>query len=258
MGTPILSTSQLTIGYGGNAVQTDLNLEVRRGEMVCLLGPNGAGKSTLLRTVSGVQPPLGGMVMIDNKLLRAYSPRELARKVALVYTDTTMAGALTVRELVALGRQPHTGFFGRLHSDDRQKVDEAMSIAGIGSLASKMVAQLSDGERQKAMIARALAQQTPLIVMDEPTAFLDVASRLEVMSLLKQLSREHGVSMLISTHDVASAVTMADTLWLMRKDGGVISGTPAQLATDENGLPSLFADRHVVYDPTASDFRPKF
>lgn len=257
MASPILSIANLTIGYGGKIVQSDLNLDMRRGEMVCLLGPNGAGKSTLLRTVSGIQAPLSGTVSIDNKLVRSYSPRQLARKVALVYTEATMAGALTVRELVALGRQPYTGFFGHLNSDDRRKVDEALSIAGIESLASRMVAQLSDGERQKAMIARALAQETPLIVMDEPTAFLDVASRLEVMALLKQLSRNRGVSMLISTHDVASAVTMADSLWLMRKGEGVTAGTPGQLAVDEQGLPTLFAGRAVVYDPAASDFRPQ-
>lgn len=224
---------------------------------MCLLGPNGSGKSTLLRTVSGAQAPLSGMVLIDNKPLRAYSPRELARKVALVYTDQTLAGALTVRELVALGRQPYTGFFGHLHSSDRIKVDESLGIAGIEQLASRMVAQLSDGERQKAMIARALAQSTPLIVMDEPTAFLDVASRLEVMTLLKQLSHEHGVSLLISTHDVASAVAMADTLWLMRKGVGVTTGTAGELASTDEGLPALFAGRNVVYDPVASDFRPK-
>lgn len=257
MASPILSIANLTIGYGGKIVQSDLNLDMRRGEMVCLLGPNGAGKSTLLRTVSGIQAPLSGTVSIDNKLVRSYSPRQLARKVALVYTEATMAGALTVRELVALGRQPYTGFFGHLNKDDRRKVDEALSIAGIESLASRMVAQLSDGERQKAMIARALAQETPLIVMDEPTAFLDVASRLEVMALLKQLSRNRGVSMLISTHDVASAVTMADSLWLMRKGEGVTAGTPGQLAVDEQGLPTLFAGRAVVYDPAASDFRPQ-
>lgn len=237
-------------------MQRDLSLKVAPGELVCLLGPNGAGKSTLLRTLSGVQSPLSGEIEIDGRPLAGYSPRQLARKVSLVYTDRTMAGALTVRELVSLGRQPYTGFFGRLDSADREIVDEAMQLAGITQLASRMVARLSDGERQKAMIARALAQSTPMIVMDEPTAFLDVASRLEVMALLGRLSKSHGVSMLISTHDVASAVAMSDRLWLMRKNAGVVTGTPSELSVDTAGLPSLFGDRAVAYDPNVGDFRP--
>lgn len=231
-------------------------MTVAPGELVCLLGPNGAGKSTLLRTLSGSQPPLSGEIEIDGRPLAGYSPRRLARKVSLVHTGRTMAGALTVRELVSLGRQPYTGFFGRLDSADREIVDETLRLVGIAPLASRMVARLSDGERQKAMIARALAQSTPIIVMDEPTAFLDVASRLEVMALLARIARSRAVSMLISTHDVASAVAMADCLWLMRKGEGVIAGAPGQLADDPAGLPSLFNGRAVTYDPQAGDFRP--
>lgn len=233
-----------------------MSLKVASGELVCLLGPNGAGKSTLLRTLSGAQPPLSGEIEIEGKPLAGYSMRQLAKKVSLVYTDRTMAGALTVRELVALGRQPYTGFFGHLDRADCEIVDETMQLVGIAPLASRMVARLSDGERQKAMIARALAQSTPIIVMDEPTAFLDVASRLEVMALLAHIAGSRDVSMLISTHDVASAVAMADRLWLMRKEGGVAAGTPAELSADPAGLPSLFNGRAVTYDSMAGDFRP--
>ncbi len=256
MDAEILATKELAIGYGRKMVQSHLDLRIGRGELVCLLGPNGAGKSTLIRTLCGSQPPIDGEVLFEGKPLAAYTTRELARKIALVYTDATLAGALTVRELVALGRQPYTGFFGRLRHDDSVRVDQALRWSGISEMAGRLVSQLSDGERQKAMIARALAQQTPLIVMDEPTAFLDVASRLEVMALLQRLSKEQGVSMLISTHDVASAVSMSDTLWLMRKGRGVVAGTPAELAADPDGLPALFAGRAVTYDPAASDFRP--
>lgn len=257
-----LHTTDLSIGYGKRYVQRGLNLESHPGELICLLGPNGAGKSTLLRTISGLQPPLGGCVRVMGRDIAATPRRQAARLIAMVYTDRTLAGALTVRELVALGRQPHTGFFGRLDDTDRRIVDESMRQCGISGMANRMVAQLSDGERQKAMIARAIAQSTPLIVMDEPTAFLDVASRLEVMSLLSSLTKEHRKSILLSTHDVASAVAIADTLWLMRPGdgqeaaGGVTVGTPADLAVDPDGLPSLFVGRHIAFDPLRGDYRP--
>ncbi len=166
-----------------------------------------------------------------------------------------MAGGLTVRELVGLGRHPFTGFLGRLSNEDKKRVEQAMQHVGIAHKASSTVASLSDGERQKAMIAKALAQDTPLILMDEPTAFLDAASRIEMMSLLAQLAHDQGKSILLSTHDIAPAVTLSDQLWLMMPDGAVTQGSPAELST--TSLPSIFTGRAVTWDTAANDFRPK-
>ena len=188
-----LLAENLTIGYrqGGHEkiVAADVSLSLQRGVVTCLLGPNGAGKSTLLRTLSCRQPALRGVVVTaDGEDLTKFKPMDVARKMSVVYTERTNAGALTAREVVALGRQPYTGFFGRLSSDDRRIVNESIEAVGVASLADRYMATLSDGERQKVMIARALAQRTPIMILDEPTSFLDVASRLEIMQLLKEIA----------------------------------------------------------------------
>ncbi len=255
----IITTAALSVGYRHGrktaAVLSGLNLELRRGELVSLLGSNGMGKSTLLRTLTGSQPPLAGEITIDGTPLRRLSARQLAKTVAIVYTDHTRAGALTVTELVALGRQPYTGFFGRLDSDDREIVADAIARTGISHKADTPLARLSDGERQKAMIAKALAQATPVIIMDEPTAFLDAASRIETMALLHTLSREQDKAILLSTHDVAPAMALSDRLWVVNADGEMVSGTPERLALAGDGLAGLFDRRPVEFDPMAGDFR---
>lgn len=161
-----------------------------REELTCLLGPNGAGKSTLLRTLSAFQLPLEGELWLEGRPLRDYSEREKSRKIGVVLTDKTQAGGLTVYELVSLGRQPHTGFWGRLNREDHKLVEEALTAVGISHKAANYVAELSDGERQKVMIAKALVQECPLILLDEPTAFLDVVSRIEIMTLLHTCPRQ--------------------------------------------------------------------
>lgn len=259
MDTPILYTRDLTIGYRSGKKETPvlngLNIELRRGEMVSLIGSNGVGKSTLLRTLTGVQYPLSGDVFIEGRPVARLSNKELARKLGIVYTDRTLAGALTVEELVTLGRQPYTGFLGRLSREDRLIATEAIDRVGIGAKRHRHLATLSDGERQKAMIAKALAQQTPIIIMDEPTAFLDAASRLETMALLRHLAADEGKAILLSTHDIAPALDLSDRIWMARADRRFICGTPRQLSSSPEGLPSLFEGRKVRFDPAASDFK---
>lgn len=260
MSQAMLTTKNLAVGYRNGKriteVLTHINVSLYAGELVCLLGANGIGKSTLLRTISGVQSPLSGMIEINGRDLTAYSSKELSRLVGIVYTDRTLAGALTVEELVSLGRQPYTGFFGRLDEDDRQVVADAIESVGMSHKAHDYVATLSDGERQKAMIARALAQETPIIILDEPTAFLDVASRIETMQLLRNLAQSQQKAVLLSTHDVGLSLPLTDRLWLVTNDATVIEGTTQQFI--ENGaLNDLFPNRNVAFDTSVMDFRVK-
>ena len=205
----IFTTRDLAVGYrnGKNTVTLlkELNLTLEKGKLVALLGQNGAGKSTLLRALTCDERPLAGRIEVNGKSLAEMSQKDRSRLIGLVSTERIQAGALTVTELVGLGRQPHTGFLGRLDEEDRDIVRQAMTDSGIIGKADEYVASLSDGERQKAMIARALAQQTPIIILDEPTAFLDVASRIETMRLLQTLAHERGKAVLLSSLPVADA-----------------------------------------------------
>jgi len=255
---PVLRTVNLTAGYisakKSTEIITDANLSLSGGGITCLLGANGAGKSTLLRTISGLQPPLAGKIIIDGRDITEISRHDMARLISVVYTERTHAGALTVEETVALGRQPYTGFFGRLSADDRRIVARSLVAVGISNLASRFMATLSDGERQKVMIARALAQQTPVIILDEPTSFLDVASRLELMDLLSRMATQQGKAVLLSTHDVANALAIASFLWLITPDRHMVCGTPEAII-QSGGMDRVFADRNIIFDPSANDYR---
>lgn len=229
----VIEGKNLTIGYRHGkreeVVHRNLDFRLCRGELTCLLGANGAGKSTLLRTLAAVQSPLAGDIFLLGRTLSGYSPKERSRAIGIVLTDKTQAGGLSVRELVALGRQPHTGFFGRLSREDNEKIDHALRAVGIADKASKYTAELSDGERQKVMIAKALVQECPLILLDEPTAFLDVVSRIEIMTLLHRLASEEQRAILMSTHDIEQALVLGDRLWLMKKGEGVTCGVTEDL-----------------------------
>ena len=188
------------------------HLTIEAGRLTCLVGRNGVGKSTLLRTIAGLQPPLSGTVSIGGEDISRLSPSRRAKKVSIVLTRQPESGSLTVAEAVALGRMPYTNFWGTLTAEDRRIVEEAMRLTDITSLAHKRLARLSDGERQKAMIARAIAQQTPVILLDEPTAFLDHPSKESLFELLTRLAHEHGKTILLSTHDLELANRFADRM----------------------------------------------
>ena len=253
----ILTTRDLTVGYRNGSQEVTLlnglNLTLERGKLVALLGQNGAGKSTLLRALTCDERPLGGYVEVNGSNLQDMNQKERSRLIGLVSTERIQAGALTVTELVGLGRQPHTGFLGRLDDEDRQVVRQAMADAGIIDKADEYMASLSDGERQKAMIARALAQQTPIIILDEPTAFLDVASRIETMRLLQTLAHERGKAVLLSSHDISQSLMLADELWLITTDRQVVTGTTEQLVADGT-MDRLFVNRDIHFNPTILDY----
>ena len=228
-------------------VHQGLDFCLSGGELTCLLGCNGAGKSTLLRTLAGMQPPLSGRLELMGRPLEAYSAHERSKTIGVVLTDRMQAGGLTVYELVALGRQPYTGFFGRLTSADKALVWRALEEVGMGGKARRYVAELSDGERQKAMIAKVLVQECPLILLDEPTAFLDVESRMEVMRLLRKLAVEEHKAVLLSTHDVDQALAMSDRLWLMTQEREVLSGA----------MDRLFGSTSIRFDAVRGIYAPE-
>lgn len=227
--------SNLSIGYRPRrhaapvVVASELCAEARPGRLTCLIGRNGTGKSTLLRTVARFLPPLGGTVQVDGAPVEAYTAARYARTVSVVLTARPDGNNITVAELVALGRTPYTGFWGVLAAADRQAVSTAMQLVGIEHLAARAVATLSDGERQKALVAKALAQHTPVVLLDEPTAFLDFASKVDLMLLLRRLARTQDKTILLSTHDLELALQTADDLWLL-SNGKLVSGTPHALA----------------------------
>lgn len=249
----MLCLNDISAGYGDRLLISGATATLGRGELVALLGANGAGKSTLLRIMSGRLAPLSGAVTVDGRDITGLSGRDMALRVALVTTDRPATGALTVSEVVAMGRYPHTGFFGRLSAADRRVVDDALDDVGMTAFARKTMATLSDGEAQKVMIARALAQDTPVILLDEPTAFLDAASRIETLDLLGRLAVTRSKAILLSTHDIAPVLRRAHRLWLVH-DGRLVAGTPAAMARDADGLSALFAGRGVVFNAAIGDF----
>lgn len=250
MKQPTIQIESLSTGYRSKnnvtVVAHDINATINGGELTCLLGPNGAGKSTLLRTLSAFLPPVKGDITIMGRNLRDYSDRELAKTIGVVLTEKTDLRNMTVEDLIGLGRSPYTGFWGTLHKQDREIVDRAIEMVGIEPLRGRMIHTLSDGERQKVMIAKALAQETPVIFLDEPTAFLDFPSKVEIMQLLHNLSRTTGKTIFLSTHDLELALQISDTIWLLDREKGVMIGTPEQLATD-GSLNSFFNQRGIKF-----------
>ena len=240
----------VVIGYGEHVVAGPISAELRAGELCCLLGANGAGKSTLLRTLATFQPSLSGEMWIGDRKITDIAPRELSTLIGIVLTERIRTQGITVRDMVAMGRSPYTNFWGKLTEEDNQEVDKAMQLVGITHFADRQIATLSDGERQKVMIAKALAQGTPIILLDEPTAFLDFPSKVDIMLLLGRLAHDMGKTIFLSTHDLDLALQTADCLWLMAPSGYQMKchfavGTPHELAED---LPLFFPSEHLSYD----------
>ncbi|KAA6350396.1 iron complex transport system ATP-binding protein [termite gut metagenome] len=224
------------------------------GELTCLLGANGVGKSTLLRTLSAFQPKLAGDIIIQGKELEKYPEKELATVISMVLTEKPDIRNMTVCELISLGRTPYTGFWGTLDEEDKKIVENAIALVKIGNLSYRDVHTLSDGERQKVMIAKALAQETPVMLLDEPTAFLDFPSKVEIMQLLHGLSRRTDKTIFLSTHDLELALQIADKIWLMDTQVGIRTGTPEDLALD-GSLSRFFAREGIIFDCETGLFR---
>ena len=264
----------LSIGYRSGkslrVVAQGIFASLFGGELTCLIGSNGVGKSTLLRTLSAFQPPLSGGIFLRDSAEKTMQPiaslssRWLAQHVGVVLTDKLNVGNLTVRELVGFGRSPYTGFFGTLSPSDETVVDEAIRQIGIADLSDRLIHTLSDGERQKVMIAKALAQQTPIIFLDEPTAFLDFPSKVEVLQMLRRLAHDLHKTIFLSTHDVELALQLSDKLWLMEKStegdslqfpqAHLLVGTPRELA-DDGSLARFIERKGIVFDEVSLTIR---
>lgn len=220
-----VSAIDLTTGYRRGKKETEvgrhLTASLYSGELTALLGRNGAGKSTLMRTLAGFQPPLGGKVMIEGREITDFKGGDLAKTVSVVLTEKPVLENMDVEALVSLGRSPYTGYWGGLSEHDREAVERAIELTGIESLRKRDVQSLSDGERQKVMIAKAFAQETPVIFLDEPTAFLDYPSKAELMRLLGRLARDEGKTIFVSTHDLEIALRLCDRFWQLDKEKGL-------------------------------------
>jgi iron complex transport system ATP-binding protein len=249
--------NQLSVGYeqpgeGPLEILKDINLDAASGEMVALIGCNGIGKSTLLRTLAGFQPWFTGGIHIGDKGLETYGPSERARLMSFVSTENVRIPNMSVFDLVAYGRFPYTNWIGMLSEEDRFIVDEAIDNVGLRGLEHRSVMQISDGERQRAMIARALAQDTPLIFLDEPTAYLDVSNKYEIFHLLQLLSGEKGKTVVLSTHDLNIALREVDKLWVI-SGSGCFQGAPED-AVLRGWLNLLFRNEHVGFDDKEGEF----
>lgn len=251
----LLSTNNLAIGYKNNSIRTGLFLSIKEGEAVAIIGRNGAGKSTLLKTIASLLDPIEGEILVGGRNMVRITKKELARTIAYISTESAGAGGLKLREMIALGRGPYTGRMGLLAKEDREVIDTAMNLVGIAHKRDSFLSELSDGERQKGLIARGLVQQTPLILMDEPFSFLDVVSRLEMLALIKNLAETQKKSILFSTHEVTDALRIADRIWLF-SDSEVYEGSPQELI-DAGKLDKLFANPHIEFDRNTMEFRIK-
>jgi iron complex transport system ATP-binding protein len=248
----------LSIGYKAKKflkpIAASLHSAIYSGELTCLLGRNGVGKSTLLRTLSGFQPKLSGEIFVRGKEIDSCSNKELSRMIGVVLTDKTVIRDMSVFELVSFGRSPYTGFWGGMDETDKAIVKEAIRLIKIEDLVHRPVQTLSDGERQKVMIAKALAQETPIVYLDEPTAYLDFPSKVEIMRLLHRLTRQAHKTIFLSTHDLELAIQMADKLWLMDPEKGIISGTPSELSMN-GALAQFFRFDGIVFERETGFFR---
>jgi iron complex transport system ATP-binding protein len=256
--SPNLSADQLAVGYphGASArcIASGLDLRLHAGEFVCLLGPNGTGKSTLIRTLGGMQSPLGGTIRIAGQNFHQIPPRQRARLVSVVLTEALPMGMMDAYAMVALGRHPYSGWFGQLSDRDRMRIEWALEAVGAETLARRQVAELSDGERQKISIARALAQETQVMLLDEPTAFLDLPRRVELMTILRELAHHEQLALLLSTHDLDLALRFADRLWVLDQSGKLIQGYPEAVAMSDEFV-AIFESENLVWDPQLGSFR---
>ncbi len=234
----ILNAENLTIGYKSKhnniVIANDLQLKICEGEMVCLLGQNGCGKSTLIRTLAGMQAALNGCVYIKGNAIKPNNIKTISKQMSVVLTERLYITNFGVYDMVAMGRFPYTNWYGKLSQKDKERIHESLQQVGLTDYQNRDFSTLSDGEKQRVMIAKALAQDTPFIMLDEPTAHLDLPNRIEIMKLLKELAHNTGRSILLSTHELDLALQVSDRIWLMQKNKELLSGTPNDLVQNGN------------------------
>jgi len=255
----LIESYDLAVGYAqkrgqSTLIHQNINVQLQQGEFACLLGPNGAGKSTLIKTLSGFIPKLSGDINVNGAPLNTYNRKELSRHISVVLTEKLMIPNMTVFDLVALGRTPFTGFFGSLSMHDKDLVKEAIQDVGLADFENRQLMFMSDGERQKAMVAKALVQDAPLIILDEPTAFLDLPSRIEIVQLLKRLARQKNKGILLSTHDLDLALQLADKIWLLAQGRDLETGVPEDLVLAD-GFRRFFEREGIVFDNDSGTFK---
>jgi iron complex transport system ATP-binding protein len=255
----ILKTEHLTIGYKSKksdaVIASNIHIELQKGELIGLVGANGIGKSTLLRTLTNVQNGLSGKIFINNKLLSDYTSEELAKTLSLVLTEPIASKNLSVFELVALGRHPYTNWVGNLNSEDIDMINQALNLTHIETLKHKKCFELSDGQLQKVLIARALAQDTDLIILDEPTTHLDMYHKAYILKLLQKLVKETNKTILFSSHEIDLAIQLCDKMIVMTKDN-VVTDSPCNLIL-EGTFETLFPKDLIVFDEQTGSFRVK-
>ena len=255
----VLKTDNLSIGYRKKSkaqiIASGINIEVNAGELVAVIGVNGAGKSTLLKTLSGITQSIDGQVFIDSNKLEEIEADKLSKHISLVLTEQMISKNLSVLELVALGRQPYTNWIGSLTKNDLKKIMHSIRSVNIEEIKNKKCHELSDGQFQKELIARALAQDTSMIILDEPTTHLDLYHKAYVLKLLQKLSKETGKAILFASHEINLALQLCDKLVIL-KDDKALFGTPADLIND-NALDDLFPENLIQFDKKTSSFKIK-
>lgn len=250
----MIELKELTVGYGQRTLLEKVSTRITSGQLVALLGRNGTGKSTLLRAIMGLEKPQTGEIRLQGKNITSLKPEKLARNISFVTTDKVRIANLRCEDVVALGRAPYTNWIGQLQPEDKTRVDEAMRLVGMSDYAEKTMDQMSDGECQRIMIARALAQDTPVILLDEPTAFLDLPNRYELCLLLKKLAKEEGKCILFSTHDLDIALSLCDSILLIDNPQLYGLSTPEMVASGH--IERLFRNESVTFD--AQEMRVRF
>lgn len=253
---PVLKTHNLTIGYSGRRkqflVQKNLNLDLKAGEMVCLIGPNGTGKSTLLRTLSGLQKSINGAIEVDGHRIDKLSPGRKALLLSLVLTDKVEIDNTSVYDLVSFGRHPYSNLWGSKNEQDEKLITEAIQLVHLEHKMHVSLNELSDGEKQRALIAKALAQDTPIILLDEPTAHLDLQNRVEIMLLLHRLAHETEKAILLSTHELDLALQAADKIWLMSQNN-LLCGVPEDLVFN-GSFNNTFESKSYFFNTSNGNF----
>lgn len=249
----MLEAKNIAAGYQGRRIIEGLNFQALRGELLILMGPNGAGKSTLLKTIAGRLPVMAGEMVLQGKAWDAFSPQERARQIGAFFPERIRTEHMTCREMVEMGRYPYTGHFGVLGKADRLAVEEALELTNVAELADKDLMELSDGQRQRVLLARAICQEPKLLILDEPTAYLDIRYQLEFLSLLRKLCKERDIAAVLSVHEVELAWRAADQL-LCIKDGAMAAyGTPEEVLKEDQ-LQKLF---EIDPDKLAKDGSPE-
>lgn len=250
-----LEIKDLSIGYKNKPVSHSINFKLNAGELCSIVGINGIGKSTLLRTLVGLQPKINGQILVEDSDLASISHQDLAKNISLVLTEPIASKNLTVLELIALGRQPHTNWLGRLSQTDRDQITKSIAVFKLESMQNRKCFELSDGQLQRVLIARSMAQDTPIIVLDEPTTHLDLSHKVEIFKLLQQLAHEHDKTILLTTHELDMAIQLSDKLLILDEKGNPF-GSPQELI-EKGCFETLFPKELVQFDAKTRTFQLK-